>query len=134
MTTMLDRTGGAASMTTDANGNILSTTVKTPDSKGGYISVIRNNKGEVSSSAAYDNTGKIVSQSAKIITSTTGTGGSFSTGNKKVFLEDSSQKYKDKGMTQVFHEDKRNLNNQNWGSTSGSSSAPAPSHPQGRHR
>ncbi len=105
MTTMLGQAGASKSTTTDANGNILSTTVKTPDSKGGYISVIRNNKGEVSSSAAYDSTGKILSQSAKIITSTTGTGGSFSTGKgyKEGFLGEGSQTHKEKGMNELFH-------------------------------
>ncbi|MGO9119929.1 MAG: hypothetical protein ACLQPD_20245 [Desulfomonilaceae bacterium] len=94
-TTMLGQAGASMSTTTDANGKILSTTVKTPDSKGDYIAVTRDKNGKVLSSTLYDNTGKIVSQSAKIMTSTTGTGDSYSTG---------------KGDKRVFHEDKHNLN------------------------
>ena len=58
--------------TTNAEGKDLKHHDQNAKHKGDYISVIRDNKGEVSSSAAYDNTGKIVSQIAKIITSTTG--------------------------------------------------------------
>ena len=134
-TTIVDPTGGSRITTTNAEGKILGTTTNTPDKRnGGYISVIRNDKGEVSSSTAYDKTGKIVSQSAKIMTSTSGTGGSSSTGNKKVFMENGSQKHKEKAMNELFHEDKDKLNSQNWGSTSGASSPSAANHPQGRHR
>jgi hypothetical protein len=118
-TTMLNRTGGTASMTTDANGKLLSTTVKTQDSKGDYIAVTRDKKGKLISSTVYDSTGKVVSQSGKMKTLTTGTGGSYSTG---------------KGYKEGFHEDKHNLKQLDSGSASESSSSPAPSHPQGRHR
>ncbi len=133
-TTMLGLAGGTTSTTTNAEGKILSTTTKTPDGKGGYLSVIRNDKGEVTSSATYDRTGKIVSQSAKIITSTTGTGGNYSIGkgHKEGFLGEGSQKYKEKGMNQLFHEEKQKLNEQNSGSASGSSNFSA--HPHGGHR
>ncbi len=108
---MLDRTGSTASMTTDGNGKLLSITTKTPDSEGHYTSVTRDRFGTVSSSTVYDGTGKIVSQSAKIMTSTTGTGGSYSAGkgHEKVFLEEGSQKHKEKGMNELFHEDKQKL-------------------------
>ena len=118
-TTMLDRTGGTASMTTDANGKLLSIATKTPDGKGHYISVTRDKKGKLISNTVYDSTGKVVSQSGKMKTLTTGTGGSYSTGE---------------GDKKVFHEDKHNLKQLDSGSASESPSSTAPSHPQGRHR
>ena len=82
---------------------------------------------EKSQAVLYDNTGKIVSQSAKIMTSTTGTGGSDSTGkgDKRVFMENGSQKHKEKGMTEVFLEDKQKLNGKDGATTSGPSSSSA---------
>ncbi len=88
ITTTLDPNGGSKSVTTNAEGKILNTTVTKSDG----------------TSILYNSAGKIVSQVKKI--TTTGTGGTYSKGHKESFLGDFSQKHKEKSMNEFFHENK----------------------------
>ncbi len=110
--TMFDQTGASMSTTTDAEGKDLKHNDQNAGQQRRLYLCYQGQEGKVSSSAVYDSTGKIVSQSAKIITSTTGTGGTYSTGkgHKEGFLGEGSQKYKEKAMNELLHEDKQNLN------------------------
>jgi YD repeat-containing protein len=128
-------TGMTLSQTTDGKGNLISTTTATPNNKGGYISETRDKNRKLLSKTIYDNTGKVVSQKGKIKTLSTGTGANFTNGkgHRKVFLEEGSQKHKEKITNQVFREEKLKLNDKDWAATSGSSSS-GQSQRHARHR
>ncbi len=107
--TIYDKSGTGKSITTiSGNGTTIETVY---EENGNHKSTVTGAKGNVLSKTVYNKTGKIVSHSK---------------GNKKVFLEEGTQKHKEKGTTQVFHEEKHNLKQLDSGSAS--------SHPHGRHK
>jgi hypothetical protein len=109
--TFRDPNGDSRRTTTDANGKVLNIAVTKSDG----------------TSTLYNSAGKIVSQSKKI--TTTGTDGTYVTskGHKESFMGQTSQKHKEKGMNEFFHEEKHNVNQQNLGATPSS-------HAHGGHR
>ena len=127
------KTPDGTTTVTDKNGVLISTTTVKPNGKGGFTSVTTDNSGKVISKTTTGPDGKVVSQTGK--NKKFSDAGAQSTGGMQASQGSAKHKDKQNFQTDIFHQNKEKSNNQEWGSSSGTSGlSPSHSPSQSQHR